>query len=129
MRFGFTSTEMVVACSLLTAAMAVVGPMAVRTTRLWKDSRHQQLALEELTGQLERLTAMEPRERAAAMGSLSPSDALLAAAPFAEIQGETIRDQDGTRIVLTLDWHTAGMPQSPLRLVGWLDPLTTEDAP
>lgn len=125
-RKGFTSTELVVASSLLVAVMSIVSPLAVRTTRLWKDSRDQQLALSELTGEVERLTAMDALAREAAIESLQPSAALAKAAPLAKIQVETIHDDEGKRIVLTLDWNQPNLPRAPVRLVGWLDPLPLE---
>ena len=128
-RQGFTSTELVVASSLLVGLMGVVGPLAVRSSRLWMESRHHQLALEELTGELERLTAMDSRARANAVESLEPSVLLLNAAPNAEIEAETLRDQDGERLALTLHWNRGDHPRAPLRLVAWLDPLATEASP
>jgi Tfp pilus assembly protein FimT len=126
---GFTSTELVVASSLLVALMGVVGPLAVRNSRLWIESRHHQLALEELTGELERLTAMDSTARAKAIESLKPSGLLLNAAPDATIEAETLWDQDGERLVLTLRWNRGDHPRAPLRLVAWLDPLATEANP
>ena len=128
-RTGFTSTELVVACSLLVVVMSVIGPVAVRTGRLWQDSRHQQLALVELSSEIERLTALDATARAAAMQSLSPSQSLALAAPNAAIEAETLSDDDGTRIVLTLNWNESDYPRSPVRLVGWLNPLPTEQTP
>jgi hypothetical protein len=129
LRWAFTSTELVVASSLLVALMGVVSPLAVRSTRLWIESRHHQLALEELTGELERLTAMDSLARANAIESLEPSGRLLDAAPSATIEAEMLQDQDGERLVLTLRWNRDDHPRAPLRLVAWLDPLATEVSP
>ncbi len=128
-RQGFTSTELVVASSLLVGLMGVVGPLAVSSTRLWIESRHHQLALQELTSELERLTAMDSRARANAVKSIEPSAFLLNAAPKAEIEAETLRDQDGERLALTLHWNRDDHPRAPLRLVAWIDPLPTEVSP
>ncbi len=113
----------VVASGLLVTVMAIMAPLAVRTSRLWQDSRHQQVALEELAGELERLTALDSPERTEAMRSLTPSDTLAIAAPHAEITAATVADSEGTRIVLTLNWNELDYPRAPLQLVGWLDPL------
>jgi Tfp pilus assembly protein FimT len=129
LRQGFTSTELVVASSLMVAMMGVVSPLAVRNSRLWIESRHHQLALEELTGELERLTAMDSTARASAIESLEPSERLLDAAPNAKIEAETFEDRDGQRLVLTLRWNRGDHPRAPLRLVAWLDPLATEASP
>ena len=122
-RCGFTSTELVVASGLLVTVMSIMAPLAVRTSRLWQDSRRQQLALQELAGEIERLTALDSAARAEAMQSLSPSESLVNAAPNAEISAETVGDEEGTRIVLTLNWNELDYPRAPIRLVGWLDPL------
>jgi Tfp pilus assembly protein PilV len=127
MRRGFTTTEIMVACSLLVGSMAIVGPLAARTTRLWQDSRHQQLALQELASELERLTALDSKDRTVAMESLTPSASLAAAAPNAEVVAEIVTDGDGTRMILTLHWNQSDQPRAPLRLVGWLAPLPPED--
>ncbi len=114
---------------MLVVVMSVIGPVAVRTSRLWQDSRHQQLALIELESEIERLTALDPQARTEAMESLTPSPALKLAAPNAEIEAESLRDVDGTRIVLTLNWNESDYPRAPVQLVGWLDPLTQEATP
>lgn len=122
-RCAFTSIEMVVASGLLVSVMAIMAPLAVRTSRLWQDSRRQQIALQELTTEIERLTALDSAARADAMQSLSPSESLISAAPNVVIKAETVVDNEGTRIVLTLDWNELDYPRAPMRLVGWLDPL------
>jgi Tfp pilus assembly protein FimT len=127
-RSGFTSTELVVASSLLVALMSIMGPLAIRSARLWKDSRHQELALETLAGEIERLTAMNSDARTEAMESLTVSDLLSNAAPNATINAAIIQDEAGTRIELTLDWNQTDYPRAPLRLVGWLDPFPTEES-
>ncbi len=128
-RSGFTSTELVVASGLLVTVMAIMAPLAVRTSRLWQDSRRQQLAVEELAGEIERLTALDSAARTEAMQSLSPSESLASAAPSAEIQAETVTDDEGTRIILTLNWNELDYPRAPIQLVGWLDPLPLEETP
>jgi prepilin-type N-terminal cleavage/methylation domain-containing protein len=125
-RNGFTLTELVVAASLLVGVMTVVAPLTVRSGRMWQDTRHQQLAMDELSNQLERLTSLDPRGRAAALTQLAPSEFLTTALPSATIEAETARDEHGTRLVLSLDWNRPGARsrQTPsVTLVGWLDPL------
>ena len=75
-RSAFTSTELVVACSLLVAATSAIATLAVKTTRLWQDSRHQQIAIDELSSELDRLSALDSSERLAAMKNLTPSKIL-----------------------------------------------------
>jgi hypothetical protein len=128
-RTGFTSTELVVASSLLVAVMAVIGPLTVRNVRLLRDARHQQLALEELSSEMERLTALQGDARVQAIEDLAPSQWLAAAAPDVEIKGEMVDDTDGNRLILSLDWNQPNYPRAPVRLVGWLNPLPGEATP
>lgn len=137
-RGGFTLTELVVAAILLVSVMAVVAPLTVRSGRLWRDAQHRQLAMDELSNQLERLIALPRPQRQAALNELAPSEHLKLALPNATITAETIRDDDGARLVLSLTWNQqaslqstapqgASLPQpAPITLVGWLDPMPSE---
>jgi hypothetical protein len=127
-RPAFTSTELIVASTLMVATMGIIGPLAVRTARLWQSSRHQQVAIEALSDELERLTALEPEARSEAIRNLSPSEALKLAAPDARLTAAVIQDSEGTQLVVTLDWNQPNELRAPLKLVGWLDPLPQEDA-
>ena len=131
---GFTLTEVVVAASLLVAMMATIAPLTVRSGRLWQDSRHLQLAMDELSNQMELLISLTPDQREAAMAKLAPSDHLLAALPEAVLNAESVRDQDGVRIVLKLSYGPPQPRPMPVTLIGWLDPMPegtepTEDTP
>lgn len=127
-RRAFTVTELVVAATLLVTAMSVVAPLAVRSGRLWQDSRHYRLAMEELSNQLERLTALEAVERAAAIVEVAPSPQVSTALPNPVLSVETLTDENGTRLVLRLAWDRLG-PSAPVTLVGWIDPLPPATAP
>ena len=122
-RRGVTLTELVVSASLLLSAMAIVAPLAVRSTQLWQDTRRQHLVIDELSGQLERLIHLDPIRRDQAIASLQPSDYIQSTLPSAELEAKVIRDESGARIVVSLDWDRLGDPQ-PVSLVGWLDPIS-----
>lgn len=128
-RSGFTSTELVVASSLMVATMAIVGPLAFRTSRLWQDTRHQQLAMEELSSELERLTALDSETRRQQIDSLTPSESLRLVAPDANLSAVIVDNDDGIQLVVSLDWNLRDAPRAPLQLVGWLDPLPQEETP
>jgi len=121
-RRGFTMTELVVAATLLIAGLSVVAPLAVRSGRVWQDSRHYRLAVEELSNQLERLTSLDAVDRAAALSELVPSTQVSTALPNPMLSAETLTDENGTRLVLRLTWDRLGK-STPLTLVGWIDPL------
>ena len=136
-RRGFTLTEWIVACALLVALLGVVAPLTVRSGQLWRDSRHRQLGLDELSNHLERLTSLAPEQRVEAIKNLTPSEHMTRALPSSVLKAEIISDADGKRLVMTLNWDRPGDPggqrSKPLTLVGWLDPIsngltTQEDA-
>lgn len=121
-RCGTTMTELVVAATLMVSTMAIVAPLTVRTGRLWQDIRHHQLAMDELSSELERLVSLTSEQREQAIADLVPTDDLQASLPSPTLSAETIRDADGTRLRLSMNWTRAGKPK-PVTLVGWLDSL------
>ena len=126
-RNGTTLTEMVVAATLMVSTMGIVAPLTVRTGRLWQDSRRQQLVMDELCNELERLTALPAEQRERAIANLTPSDYLQTSLPSATLTAETIRDGDGTRLLLSMNWDRNGKPK-PVTLVGWLDSMPSQSA-
>jgi len=118
-RSGFTVTEMLVSALLLISVMSLVGPLAVRTGRLWQQTRHGRLALEELSNQLDRLTHLSADKRTVALAKLAPTQSIRVALSNPQLSAKTIHDQDGQRLVLQLTWDRAGAP-GKLSLTGWL---------
>jgi prepilin-type N-terminal cleavage/methylation domain-containing protein len=123
-RRGFSLIELIVAATLLIGAMSIVAPLAVRSARLQQDSQHYQLALDELSNQLERLTGLDADALETALAKLTPSPTVRDVLPHPVLSAETIVDDDGRRLVLQLQWDRVG-PARPLTLVAWLDPPTT----
>ena len=121
-RSAFTSTELVVACSLLVAATSAIATLAVKTTRLWQDSRHQQIAIDELSSELDRLSALDSSERLAAMKNLTPSKILQGISPSVTLSASW-EDDSKSAIQLQLNWNTA-QPKAPVQLTGWINPIT-----
>ena len=124
-RRAFMMTELVVAATLLVTAMTVVMPLIVNVGRMWQDTRHHRLAIEELTNHLEYLSALGPAERSAAIDMLQPSPHIRATLSQPNLSAETVADDNGTRLVLSLNWEQPGH-NSPVTLVGWIEPPTTE---
>lgn len=120
-RSGTTLAEMLVAATLLITGLTLISKGFVQTQRIWQETRHHQLALDELANQIDRLTAIPATERAASLASLQPSESIQNILTNAILQGEAINDEDGDRIVLSLDWKRVG-PAVPVTLVGWLRP-------
>lgn len=126
-RNGTTLTEMVVAATLMVTTMGIVAPLTVRTGRLWQDSRRQQLVMDELSNEFERLASLTAEQRDRAIADLAPPDHLQATLPSVTLVAETIRDADGTRLLLSMNWDRLGKPK-PVTLVGWLDSMPSESA-
>ncbi|MGI9427903.1 MAG: hypothetical protein ACR2NM_04555 [Bythopirellula sp.] len=121
---GITVTELVVAAGLLVVVMSVVTSLAVRNGRLQHDSRHYRLAVDELTNQLERLTALDADRLADAIAELAPSAQIQGTLPNPELTSERISDEFGDRLVLHLVWDRLGK-RRPVTLVGWIDAQPT----
>lgn len=119
-RNGVTTTELVVAATLLVSVISLITPLTVRMGRIWQDARQIRLALGELSNQMERLTSMNAGQRETAIASLSPSIEIRHALPEARLHVQTIQDEDGTRLVISLQWKRA-QPSNPISLEGWVD--------
>ena len=119
-RRGLSITEVVVAATLVVSMIGIVVPLAVRIGRVWQSTRQYRLAYNELSNQMELLTSIGESQCAAELSQLKISDKLTDALPGARLQGELVRDHDGTRLVLSLDWER-GSKSVPIALVGWLN--------
>jgi hypothetical protein len=83
------------------------------------------LALDELSNQLDRLSVLDADQRQAALAELAPSQEVRDALHDAKLSGRIVQDEDGTRLILKLDWERPGAP-APLELVHWLDTMPRE---
>ena len=126
-RRGLSITEVVVAATLVVSMIGIVVPLAVRIGRVWQSTRQYRLAYNELSNQMELLTSIGESQCAAELSQLKISDKLTDALPGARLQGELVRDHDGTRLVLSLDWER-GSKSVPIALVGWLNVDAVESA-
>jgi hypothetical protein len=119
-RRGLTATELIVAATLLVGVISLIAPLTVRIGRIWQDARQFRLATNELSNQLELLTGQSTEQRNVSLLELQPSPELHEALPGARLTGETIGDEDGLRIALTIEWDRAPGSKT-LTLVGWVD--------
>jgi hypothetical protein len=119
-RRGTTVADLLVAATLLAVMMTTVMTMTVRTGRLRQQTRQQQLALDELSNQLERLISLDADDRKRELASLALSEHLVSLLPGATLTGQSVDDELGTRIELNLRWDQA-IQSKPLSLVGWVD--------
>ena len=119
-RCGLTITEVVVAATLVVSMIGLVAPLTVRIGRVWQSTRQYRLAFNELANQMELLSSLEVAQCEESLTSLQPSANVVQSLPGAKLGGEMIRDQDGTRLVLSLNWDR-GSQSVPISLVGWLN--------
>ncbi len=128
-RRGTTVADLLVAATLLATMVTTMMTLTVRSGRLRQETRHQQLALDELSNQLERLLSLDAKDRESEMASLNLPEHITAILPGAKLEGKSIEDENGTRIELSLAWdHPIKSP--PLSLVGWADAtVITESQP
>jgi len=126
-RRGLTSFELVVAFSLLVAAMASTVPIYVRHQRLLAESRRERVAVEELANQAERLQAMPLGDVDRYLASPLLSATAQRRLPAARLESERAESEFGSRVILRLFWDDIGRREHPLSLAVWLLP-DAEDA-
>jgi hypothetical protein len=117
---GTSALELIVACTLLGGVFAAAMPLMVRHGRLLSEQRDHQRALEELSNQLERLTALPAADLPRAMEQLAPSPFAAAELPEAVLRGRLEPAEQGQRLTLELTWHAAGRTDRPVRLAAWI---------
>lgn len=125
LRRGSIAAELLVAASLLVCMIGILTPLTVRTSRLWRESRQVRLAMGELSNQLDVLTSLDPDALAESLEDLAVSEEAELALPNANLRGEKVSDEHGTRLVLKIDWDRP-VKAVPLALVGWIDAAAVE---
>ena len=119
-RRGLTSFELVVAFSLLVAAMASTVPIYVRHQRLLAESRRERVAVEELANQAERLQAMPLGDVDRYLASPLLSATAQRRLPAVRLESERAEAALGRRVILRLFWDDIGRREHPLALAVWL---------
>ena len=117
-RSGITLVELMVAAALVVSGLAIIGKLSIASGRMWQQTRHEQVALEELSNQLERLIALPPAQRGDAIAQLKPSAFAAERLPGVTIAAQSLEDHAGQRIALQINWNRF-FPAKPLTLVGW----------
>ena len=124
-RTAFTLTELMVCASLLVTVMSFVASLSMRTNRLWKDTQHHKIALDELSNQLEILTTLDLSAAQQALPSLTISSQTLALLPGATLKASINQESSPAQVVLTHhldDEPETNRPQhAPITLVGYLN--------
>jgi hypothetical protein len=123
-RSGTGAIDVFVSLTLLATAMTVATPLIVRHGRLLKSQRNYRLALDELSNQLDRLTALQPGELPSAVQRLSPSAFVAERLPGAKLAGETTPAEVGARVTLELLWNESPGTSASASLAAWVFPST-----
>jgi hypothetical protein len=118
---------MLVALTLLSSFLAVSVPLVVRHGRLLVTARHYRLAIEELSNQLDRLTALPESQLQSELERLAPSPFTASRLPGAELSGELEPADVGTRIMLRIVWDAPQRRAASLSMAAWVLP-TPEQA-
>jgi Tfp pilus assembly protein PilV len=117
-RKGLTMTEVVVSATLVISMIGLAAPLTIKTMQTSRSADLHQMANQELANQMDRLTSLSLDECEAKLKAIEPSDTFKDRVPEAKLQGIVVRDQDGDRVVLDLQWQS---PHAlPTRLVGWI---------
>lgn len=119
-RFGASSLECVVAFTLLSSALAFATPLVVKHRRLVTSQREYRLALDEVTNQLERLTALPSGEVEKAVEQLNLSEFAAERLPEAKLRGEIRSEEIGRQVTLSLTWVQP--TAAPVTLTTWILP-------
>lgn len=117
-RRGIGSLEVMVACSLLATAMAIVVPLFVHHQRLLASSCRERLAIEELANLADDLAAHAPSWQQS-LTTLTLSDLARRRLPDARLEIDQGSTSWGERAILSLSWNDPGRKDHPLRLSVW----------
>ncbi len=119
-RHGGTIADLLVAATLLGMLITTLMTLTVQSGRLRQQTRQQQLALDELTNQLQRLLALDEDKRTSSLENLESSEEIKSTLPPFILHAEEIDDEEGKWMQLTLTWQPP-RNSPPVSLVGWID--------
>lgn len=126
-RHGTSATEVIVAATLLLSMIGLVVPTTVRAGRIWRDSRHYQIAMNELSNQFEYLSSLSDADRTSALAELQVSEQARRSLLDASLDASLATNEDGVRLTLSLNWDR-GVEANPIKIVGWLT-SSVKDSP
>lgn len=124
-RLAASSLETLVAFTLLSCVLSVSLPLVVRHQRLLTAQRHERLALDELSNQLDRLSSMPLAKLPEALRDLAPSPFYSTRLSGATLSGEMRDEAMGKRITLHLRFPDTNRTVAPLKMSAWVFPDPT----
>jgi hypothetical protein len=127
-RRGATIIEFVVACSLLGSLMLLVVPSAIRIGRVQRMIRHDRIAMDEATNQLDRLAQLSFSQVKQEIDTLTPSEFATAGLPNPRLSGTLQESEAGYRLALEIAWDSPGRSVAPLTMATWLFPASRTES-
>ena len=118
-RRGATLFELMVAATLLVSGVGVAAPLTVRCGRLWQQTRHQQIALDELSNQMESLIDLPVDELKTQLENVKVSEIVNTLLADAVLTAEIVDSENESYLRLSINWKRVGSPE-PLTLTGWI---------
>jgi hypothetical protein len=112
--------ELLVAFTLLSTVLSVSAQLLVRHNRLLTTHRDYRVALDELSNQMDRLSALPAGELPQAISQLAPSAFTTARLPRAELIGRIERTEIGAHLILQLSWGESQRRHAPVSLATWI---------
>lgn len=119
-RLGTGSLDLLVSFTLLMTVLTAVTPLVVRYHRTVKSHRDYRLTLDELSNQMERLTALPAAELTDTIKKLTPSKFIQSRLAEPKLTGELQAADGGTRITLRMTWAETERDRAPVTLAGWV---------
>jgi hypothetical protein len=121
-RRGTSSLEVLVALTLIGSVLALSAPLIVAHGRLLKAQRNYRLALDELSNQLERVSALPAADLPPAIEKLAPSPLAALRLPGATLRGQLADSEFGQRLTIEISWDEPNRLAAPLRMTAWIVP-------
>ena len=136
-RRGTTTIELLVSFTLLTTVLGAALPLVVRHGRILNSARQYRMALDELSNQAERITALGHDGAIETLDELQPSPFAAEHLPGATLTADLASSEGAERVTLSLSWDEPGRRAAPVSLVAWLprdadsatEPAAEEETP
>jgi hypothetical protein len=125
-RRAFGSLEVIVALTLLLSVLSLSASLIVRHGRLLVTQRHYRQALDELSNQVDRLTALPADDVPQALKQVSLSQFAATRLPGAKLTADIKPADIGQRFILRLTWKEHH--EQSETMTGWILPRTSGQA-
>ena len=119
-RHATSMLEVIVALTLLICVLSVSVSLLFRHGRLLIAQRHYRQALDEVSNQLDRITALQLSDVASSLKKLAVSEFAAERLADAKLTGEATPTDIGQRVVLRLTWKEA--QEQTVAMTGWILP-------